>query len=303
MRGRTGVHQNQGGFHENVSEEPGCSENHTQPPRKRKRNLSRSEQLTEHTSPASGGSYSLKTPEDVCEGILHGLNSASRPDKEACGGDLNLDYILDRVPYKQMLEDLFGTTGLSSVDVPVVSRAYEVSCFSQIQNFKWWFDKVCSGVIYLQSVKQESFMREPCNGSERHCVMGMECECNFIDKSNPFICMEFLLPGESPGSSRQMCVLCHRRFVQGMFHDIIYAGKPFRGVVQRYGNICGHDGEYAREVALICPPNGPTQCMPLPAISHQRNKYLVKSICGIKHVIQVKMSPSDFPKPPRGVPL
>ena len=206
------------------------------------------------------------------QGILQAINRTVRPDSKDGVSALSLDYILSRVPYKQMLEDLFGTSGATPTDVPVVSRAYE-----------------------------EQFMREPRDSSERPCVMRGECECNFIDKSNPFTCMEFLLPDQSLSDDPQMCVLCHRRFVQSMFHNIVYAGQQFRGVIQRYGNICGHEGEYAREVALICPPNGPTQCMPLPGISHQRNKYEIRPIAGVRHVVQVNMSPKDFQRPPRGV--
>ena len=116
-----------------------------------------------------------------------------------------------------------------------------------------------------------------------------------------------------------MCVLCHRRFVQSLFHDIVYNIQEFRGIIQRYGNICGHPGEYAKEVrpfqlvfrdshvpythrnnltnitseqvALICPPSGPTQCMPLPGISHQRNRYTVVIVGGVRHIIQHNMSP------------
>lgn len=40
------------------------------------------------------------------------------------------------------------------------------------------------------------------------------------------------------------------------------------------------EGEYAREVMLICPPNGPVECMPFPSASHQRNKYTVYTKVG-----------------------
>ena len=169
-------------------------------------------------------------------------------------------------------DNQFDIKILCYMQVPVVSRMYE-----------------------------EQFMRETLNSSERQCVMGRDCECNFIDKSNPFVGMEFLLPGEERPANVQMCVLCHRRFVQAMFHDIVFAGKQFMGIIQRYGNICGQDGEYAKEVALICPPNGPTECMPLPSISHQRNKYCIRSIGGVRHIVQCNMSPQDFHLPPRGV--
>lgn len=69
-----------------------------------------------------------------------------------------------------------------------------------------------------------------------------------------------------------------------------------RGIIQRYGNICNHENEYAREVCLICPPNGPVECMPLPSVSHQRNKYSVVQKNGIKYILQHYMGMQDFRK-------
>ena len=130
--------------------------------------------------------------------------------------------------------------------------------------------------------------------SERACVMKEECECNFINASNPFVGVEFLLPDESPADDVHMCVLCHRRFVQSLFHDIVYSGLEYRGVVQRYGNMCGQPSEYAREVMLICPVNGPTHCLPFPAVSHHRNRYTIECRNGVRYLCQNKMSPQDF---------
>lgn len=204
--------------------------------------------------------------QDVCSNILQALNKTTIGCKDTAQVDINLDHILSRVPYKQMVQDLFGgTQDLMTQKIPIVTRGYE-----------------------------EQYMREPINSTERMCVMGDECECQLIDKSNPFTGVELILPGEDETDEKHMCVLCHRRFVQSMFHDIVYGGAEFRGIIQRYGNICGQPGEYAKEVALICPPNGPTQCMPFPSVSHQRNKYTVKTVGGVRYVIQTNMSPEDF---------
>jgi hypothetical protein len=123
-----------------------------------------------------------------------------------------------------MLKDLFGsnascTRGYRAPSIPVVSKVYE-----------------------------ESYMRQPIYEYERLCVMGANCECNFIG-SRPgegFVGVEFLLPSEASSSSapceaeeelqdstsraqqqqqqQQMCVLCHRKLVQSLFYDIIYSG-------------------------------------------------------------------------------
>ena len=119
--------------------------------------------------------------------------------------------------------------------------------------------------------------------------MGERCECNFISKDLSFIGMEFLLPHEMNTDTRQTCILCHRRTVQTLFYDLLYTGRPFRGVIQRYGNICGKPGEYANEVMLICPIGGPTQCMPFPSVSHQRNRYSVVVQGGVRHIRQHNM--------------
>ena len=69
------------------------------------------------------------------------------------------------------------------------------------------------------------------------------------------------------------------------------------GVIQRHGNICGVPGEYARECMLICPPTGPLHCMPLPIMSHQRNKYEVRISNGTKQIVQLRVGYEDFQRP------
>ncbi len=120
---------------------------------------------------------------------------------------ISLDHILSNIPYKDMLQDLFGLNAgdsrrvMSPLSIPVVTKSYE-----------------------------ESFMREPMYESERACVMGINCECNFIGSApgHGFISVEFTLPSEDclqvSERPRQMCVLCHRRLVQSLFYDIIYSG-------------------------------------------------------------------------------
>ena len=201
--------------------------------------------------------------------ILRNVNTASRAP--ATPAELNLDAILSRVPYREILENLYGREHYPHVEVPVITRAYE-----------------------------EAFLREcmPHSG-ERPCVSGELCECMFIDPCVPFVGTEFLLPSET--SQRppvpQFCVLCSRKVTQKLFYDIIFAGKEVRGVIQRYGNICNVPGEYARECMLICPPHAPLHCMPLPVMSHQRNKYRVKISSGVKHLEQLRVRHEDFAPP------
>ncbi len=182
--------------------------------------------------------------------------------------EIQLDHVLSSVPYQAMLESLFGGVSGPVPDVPLVTKTYE-----------------------------ESFMRESCGG-ERACAMGDRCECMFIDKNAPFVGTEFLLRGETNTEKEpKMCVLCCRRTTQKLFFDVCYSGKRVQGLIQHYGNLCNQPGEYARECMLICPPGAQWHGMPLPIMSHQRNRYRVVIVAGIKHLEQLRVSYEDFATP------
>lgn len=182
--------------------------------------------------------------------------------------ELQLDHVLSSIPYQTMLESLFGGVSGPVPDIPLVTKTYE-----------------------------ESFMREPCGG-EKPCAMGDRCECMFIDKNAPFVGVEFLLRGETNASKTpKMCVLCCRRTTQKLFYDICYSGKRVQGLIQHYGNLCNQPGEYARECMLICPPGTQWHGMPLPVMSHQRNRYRVTIVAGVKHLEQLRVSYEDFATP------
>ena len=239
--------------------------------------------------------------------------------------ELQLDHVLSSVPYRDMLESLFGTVSGQTPNLPIITKAYE-----------------------------ESFMRETCPG-ERQCAMGAKCECMFIDPNAPFIGVEFNLPSDdvkslvhkpgsrtsesktsesktsesktsesktsesknseskmeskldSKGESRieskvesKLCVLCSRKTTQKLFYDACYSGTRIQGLIQRYGNLCNQPGEYARDCMLICPPSAQWHCLPLPIMSHQRNRYRVQVVAGIKHLQQLRVSYEDFFVTPSG---
>ena len=181
-------------------------------------------------------------------------------------GGLNMDHILARVPYKSMLENLFGNLDETIPHVPILSRAYE-----------------------------ESFMRQAMPG-ERQCVMGDMCECMHIDKASPFVGVELRLQGD-PEQTQMMCVLCSRSATQKCFYDICFLGRPIRGVIQLYGGVFGQPGEYATECMLSCPRTMPLSCMPVPVMSHQRNRYSVVTHSGIKQLRQHNVGWEDFQPP------
>jgi hypothetical protein len=186
---------------------------------------------------------------------------------------LEIHSLISRLPYQQMLNQVFTDDASTACSVPVVTRAYE-----------------------------ESFMREPIYPHERKCVCGDNCEFNFIDPQMPFTGVEFTLnkdmeENENTETIPQMCVLCSRRTTQELFYNMVYNGQRFRGVIQRYGNLCQQPGEYAREVLLICPQNGFTHNMPLPIVAHHRHRYSVYSENGTRYVRQHKVKFEDFQCP------
>ena len=171
------------------------------------------------------------------------------PEEEEAMESLELDSLLSRLPYKKMMADLFGD-GLGSTllapHLQYITRAYE-----------------------------ESYMREKMHASERLCAKGSACECMHIDKAHPFVAVEFLLPSEQPPTTPHMCVLCCRATTQQLYYDIVYDKHEFHGCIQRYGNIHSQEGEYDLQAMLIMPPHAAPHIMPLPIVSHQRNRYKV----------------------------
>ena len=55
--------------------------------------------------------------------ILRNINTASRAP--ATPAELDLDAILSRVPYREILENLYGREQYPHLEVPVITRAYE----------------------------------------------------------------------------------------------------------------------------------------------------------------------------------
>ena len=111
----------------------------------------------------------------------------------------------------------------------------------------------------------------------------------FIDPATPFTCVEFLLPGEPPPPTPGLCVLCTRATTQQLYYDIMYDEQPITGIIQRYGNLHSQEGEYALDAMLIASTSAPLHVMPLPIVSHQRNRYHVVSQGGIHHLKQSRV--------------
>jgi hypothetical protein len=239
------------------------------PAAKRKRTfLEETDERAEERLLAAGAAEAAAVPfqSGLHQTILRRLNSGDPPPPPADLG-AGLDHILSRVPYKAMLENLFSNLDADAVpDVPILSKAYE-----------------------------ETFMRQPGPG-ERPCAMGEQCECMCIDRAAPFVGVELRLQGDPEGAP-QMCVLCSRATTQKCFYDMCYLGRPVKGVIQRYGSIFGQPGEYAAECMLVCPRALGLASMPVPSVSHQRNRYTVVCHGGLKHLRQHRVAHEDFHSP------
>lgn len=151
-------------------------------------------------------------------------------------------------------------------------------------------------IIEITKAYEEQYMRE-CLPGETPCVMGDECECRVIDRSQPFVGTCFVIP-QVRHADNNMCVLCLRKTTQIMFYRVVTQGLRTNAPIQRHGNICGRDNEYHPSVMLICPPSGPVHCMPLPIVSHQRNRYRVVEHHGVKYIEQHGVGMQDFHEPP-----
>ena len=219
--------------------------------------------------------------ESVMRGLYYQVKNLARKPGSALQEGIYLDSIMTHIPYMDVLEQMFGGNAVTdSACVPVVTRAYK-----------------------------ESYMREVMGSSEENCIMGSNCECQFIDEHNSFIGVQFTLPVEAFSSSsatasmveelslNKLCVLCCRKNTQSLFYEALYNHRAYSSCIQLYGNICDCPGEYAKEAMLICPLSGPIQNMPLPVVAHQRNRYSVVDYNGVRQLRQHRVSFEDFHVP------
>lgn len=195
--------------------------------------------------------------EELCTVICQNVLNAKH---EEVLDVINYDTILSSVPYKQILESLFGgSTSDAAPDIPVLTRKTE-----------------------------ESFMRECVMHGERKCVMGDQCECMFIDRENPFVCVELLVGMQTISNcSQQMCVFCSRKYTQKLYYDMIFQAplNPV-GVIQRYGVMKSVESEYNPKYTLVMPPNGPLHLMPYPSPVHCRSNYTVVVRASVRYIVQ-----------------
>ena len=110
-----------------------------------------------------------------------------------------------------------------------------------------------------------------------------------IDKKQPFIGVEYVLPWEHSKQEVGMCLPCVRAATQILFYDIVHSGASVDGIIQRFYNKHSVHGEYKLSNMLICPPNGPIENLPMPILRHQRNLYCVQKDNNIYIMTQVNV--------------
>lgn len=218
--------------------------------------------------------------EDIIEAISSHVGLSAQKPGQTVESGIYLEGILSFFSYHELLTNMFshklhdGTNN----NIPLVTKQYE-----------------------------EAWMRE-CGMYEddEPCVMGQDmCECMQIDDQNPFVGVQFKLPVQmdEKGNAQKeienkLCVLCCRKQTQSLFYDALFNQRSYACLIQLYGNISDEKGEYSRHVMLSMPSSGPINTMPLPIVSHQRNRYSVqRSGNGLRYIIQHRVSYESFCPP------
>jgi len=187
--------------------------------------------------------------------------NADKLNKMMHGMTYNLDQIVSSTNYRSLLKNEKNSKITYTNDIRFVSKSYE-----------------------------DIFLRQPINDGEKQCVRGSNCECMFIDKSQPFVGVEYKLPWENDkGAINGMCLPCVRATTQILFYDIIHTGVSINGIIQRFYNKHSVKGEYKLSKMLVCPPNGPIENLPMPIMRHQRNLYKVYKENKIYYMKQINV--------------
>lgn len=231
-----------------------------------KRKLNDGNKCTRRAKRAQVSPHGIMHVETVQKAVKESLSAL-----EKHGGvelhDVRIDPLLESIPFVRLLNTIPPAS--ENGDVVLVTRKYE-----------------------------EQFLRECRSNKERKCVMQMQCECMVLDPAQPFIGVQFVLPSTLEASSADnregMCLLCLRKTTQILFYQTIDRGHRVNAVIQKHGNICDEPGEYHHNAMLICPPQGPVNCMPLPMVAHQRSNYEVVKKQGILWVVQKNVGYEDF---------
>ena len=198
--------------------------------------------------------YDVDDIKNVVDQYLHDAPASSTPELS-----IYVDKVVSSVSFENFLQDISTETPPA---IPIITRSYE-----------------------------EKFMRACISSQEEECAMKQQCECMFLDFSQPFVGTQFIFPELR---ENKLCIICLRKTSALLFYHTINKGVHPKGLIQMYGNICNEEGEYHPGRMLICPPSGPVHCMPHPILAHQRNLYKVVEHNGIRHAKQINVGMEDF---------
>ena len=113
--------------------------------------------------------------ESVIRAIDSQLDATS--DTETVDCKVDLSNLIEAIPYSRLLQDMPPRTSKHS-EISLVPRAYE-----------------------------ERLMRGCISATEKACIMASGCECMVIDPTQPFIGVQYHIPGSKQEEST-MCLLC-----------------------------------------------------------------------------------------------
>lgn len=191
-------------------------------------------------------------------------------------------------------------TGMSAEKLDIVLNNVSKNMQSIIgkTNFRKFLKGVdVNNVIFVGEIREvskkyeDSYLRQVIHASERPCIRGENCECMFIDRSQPFVGCEYILPWETVKSKTAgMCLPCSRAATQVLFFEILQGNESINGTIQRFCNVHSKADEYDLSCMLVCPPNGPIHNLPKPIMRHQRNFYHVFKNSGLYYMKQVGVS-------------
>lgn len=232
----------------------------------------------------------MRTVGVTLNAISEAIRSSKTFENKSKLRDLNLDTVLSSTSYANLMRQTFGNEG------SILPRGGEDSGRTGEEQDSELSSLPKVSIPTITRAFEESYMREPMS-NERECARGSKCECQYIDPTQPFTCVEFLTINEiaNPPKDNQLCIICSRKETQYLYYDMTFNKKVYNSVIQRYGNISG-GGEYAAECLLRCTKQCDLACMPKPIMSHQRNRYTVykNHENGIISLRQTRVSPRDY---------
>lgn len=157
-------------------------------------------------------------------------------------------------------------------------------------------DEPCipNNMVCCPRAYEESFLREPI-GSERECARGRDCEAYHIICEKPFALREFIYPGQKPGDTRTLCLLCRRSEIARAYYryETGHCQAAHNLRITDHFNLVGVPGEYDVRDCIVS--SGKYAGIPLPVVLHIRSAYETHVKDGVRCLTQPRMRYPDTP--------